>query len=99
MMGSSSMQKGKRFNRLLLVLVASLLFLGLQISGIGEKLAWTLPTAQAADKSVTDNDVTCTRNFHSPLFKENIVVGPREVACGNVTSFGGSIVIQGELLG
>jgi len=93
------MQKGKRFNWLLLVLVGSLLFLGLKISGIGEHLAWTLPSAQATDMSVNGNDVTCTRKIHSPSFSENIVIGPREVVCGNVTSFGGSLVIQGELHG
>ncbi len=93
------MQKGKRFNWLLLVLVGSLLFLGLTISGIGEHLAWALPSAQATDKSVNGNDVTCTRNIHGPSFRENFVIGPREVACGNITSFGGSVVIQGELHG
>ena len=93
------MQKGKRFNWLLLVLVVSLLILGLKISGIGEQLAWTLPSAQATDKSVTGNDFTCTRKTQSPSFRENIVIGPADVACGNVTSFGGSVVIQGELHG
>ncbi len=93
------MHKGKRFNWLLLVLVGSLLFLGLTISGIGEHLAWALPSAQATDKSVIGNDVTCTRNIHGPSFRENIVIGPREVVCGNITSFGGSVVIQGELHG
>jgi hypothetical protein len=93
------MQKGKRFNWLLLVLVVSLLVLGLKISGIGEHLAWTLPSAQATDKSVNGNDFTCTRKTQSPSFNENIVIGKGEVACGNVTSFGGSVIIQGELHG
>jgi hypothetical protein len=93
------MQKGKRFNWLLLVLVVSLLVLGLKISGIGEHLAWTLPTAQATDKSLNGNDFTCTRKTQSPSFRVNIVIGPAEVACGNVTSFDGSVVIQGDLHG
>ena len=98
-MGSSSMQKGKRFNWLLLVLVVSLLFFGLKISGIGANLAWILPSAQATGKSVNGNGVTCTRNIHGPSFRENIIIGPREVVCGNVTSFGGLVNIQGELHG
>jgi hypothetical protein len=99
MMGSSSMQKGRRFNWLLLVLVGLLLFFGLKISGIGANLAWTLPSAQATDKSVNGNGITCTRNIHGPSFGENIVIGPREVVCGDVTSFGGSVTVQGELHG
>jgi len=99
MIGSSSMQKGKRFNWLLLVLVGPLLFFGFKISGIGANHTWTLPSAQATGKSVNDNGVTCTRDIHSPSFSENIVIGPREVVCGNVTSFGGSVNIQGELYG
>ncbi len=93
------MQKGRRFNWLLLVLVGLLLFFGLKISGIGANLAWTLPSAQATDKSVNGNGITCTRNIHGPSFGENIVIGPREVVCGDVTSFGGSVTVQGELHG
>jgi len=93
------MQKGKRFNWLLLVLVVSLLFFGLKISGIGANLAWILPSAQATGKIVNGNGVTCTRNIQGPSFRENIIIGPREVVCGNVTSFGGLVNIQGELHG
>jgi hypothetical protein len=93
------MQKGKRFNWLLLVLAGPLLFLGLKVSGIGAHLAWTLPSAQATSKSVNGDGVTCTRNIHGPSFSENIVIGPAEVVCGDITSFGGSVNVQGELHG
>jgi hypothetical protein len=93
------MLKGRRFNWLLLVLVGLLLFFGLKISGIGENLSWTLPSARATDKSVNGNGVTCTRNIHGPSFSENIVIGSREVVCGDVTLFGGSVNVQGELHG
>jgi hypothetical protein len=99
MMGSSSMQKGRRLHWLLLVLVVPLLFIGLKISGIGQNLAWTLPSAQATDKSVNGNGVTCTRNIQGPSFRENIVIGSKEIVCGAVTSFGGSVTVQGELYG
>jgi len=99
MMGSSSMQKGKRFNWLLLVLVGLLLFIGFKVSGIGKNFAWTLPTAQATDKGVNGNGITCTRNIHGPSFRENIVIGSSEVVCGDVTSFGGSVTVQGALHG
>src|SRR6266702_1964360 len=91
MMGSSSMQKSRKLHWLLLVLLGLLLFIGLKISGIGENLAWTLPSAQATDKSVNGNGVTCTRNIQGPAFRENIVIGSKEIVCGDVTSFGGQI--------
>jgi len=93
------MQKGKRFNWLLLVLVGLLLFIGFKVSGIGKNFAWTLPTAQATDKGVNGNGITCTRNIHGPSFRENIVIGSSEVVCGDVTSFGGSVTVQGALHG
>ena len=93
------MQKGKRFNWLLLVLVGPLLFIGFKISGIGANLAWALPSAQATDKNVGGNGITCTRNIQGPSFRENIVIGPNEVVCGDVTSFGGSVTVQGTLHG
>ena len=93
------MQKGKRFNWLLLVLVGPLLFIGFKISGIGANLALALPSAQATDKSVSGNGNACTRNIHGPSFRENIVIGSNEVVCGNVTSFGGSVTVQGTLQG
>jgi len=99
MIGSSSMQKGKRFYWLLLVLVGLLLFVGIKKSGIGENLAWTLPAAQATDKSVNGNGITCTRNIQGPSFKESIIIGSNEVVCGDVTSFGGSVTVQGALHG
>src|SRR6266700_897633 len=94
MMGSSSMQKSRKLHWLLLVLLGLLLFIGLKISGFG-----TLPSAQATDKSVNGNGVTCTRNIQGPSFRENIVIGSKEIVCGDVTSFGGSVAVQGELHG
>jgi hypothetical protein len=93
------MQKGRRINWLLLVLVGALLLIGFKISGIGENLSWTLPSAQATDKNANGNGLTCTRNIHGPSFRENIVIGSSEVVCGDVTSFDGSVTVQGSLHG
>jgi len=99
MMGSSSMQKGRILKWLLLVLAGLLLFIGFKISGIGENLAWTLLSAQATDKSVNGSGGACTRNIQGPSFRGSIVIGSNEIVCGDVTSFGGSVVVQGELRG
>ena len=93
------MQKSRKLHWLLLVLLGLLLFIGLKISGVGENLAWTLPSAQATDKSVNGNGVICTRNIQGPSFRENIVIESKEIVCGDVTSFGGSVTVQGELHG
>lgn len=93
------MHKGKRFNWLLLVLAGPLLFFGFKISGNGEHLTWTLPSTQATGVNVNGNVLTCTRNIHGPSFNDNIVIGNKEIVCGDVTSFGGSISVQGELHG
>jgi hypothetical protein len=99
MMESSSMQKAGRLKWLLLVLAGPLLLFGFKIGGIGENLAWTLPSAQATDKSVNSSGGACTRNSKGPSFGGNIVIGSKEIVCGDVTSFGGSVAVKGELRG
>ncbi len=42
---------------------------------------------------------TCTGSTRGPSFGTDIVVDTDEIICGNVTSFGGTIVIQGEVQG
>jgi len=93
------MQKARRLKWLLLVLAGPLLLFGFKISGIGENLAWTLPSAQATDKSVNSSGGACTRNSQGPSFGGSIVIGSNEIVCGDVTSFGGSVTVKGELRG
>jgi cytoskeletal protein CcmA (bactofilin family) len=99
MMGSSSMQKAGRLKWLLLVLAGPLLFFGFKTSGIGVNLAWTLPSAQATDKGVNSSGGACTRNSQGPSFGGSIAIGSNEIVCGDVTSFGGSVAVKGELRG
>jgi hypothetical protein len=99
MMESSSMQKARRLKWLLLVLAGPLLLIGFKLSGIGENLAWTLPSAQATDKSINSSGSACTRNSQGPSFGGSIVIGSNEIVCGDVTSFGGSVTVKGELHG
>jgi hypothetical protein len=99
MMGSSSMQKAGRFTWLLLVLVGSLLFIGFKLSGSGENLAWALPSARATDKDVIGSGGACTRNSQEPSFGGSIVIGSNEIVCSDVTSFDGSVAVNGELRG
>ncbi len=93
------MQKAGRFKWLLLGLAAPLLIFGFVTSGIGQMLAGTLPVAQGADSSNRSNGGDCTRNSPGPSFGSSIVIGSNEVACGDFTSFGGTIEVRGEMRG
>ena len=41
----------------------------------------------------------CTSSHRGPFFGTDDVIDSKEIVCGNVTSFGGTIVIQGEVQG
>ena len=56
-------------------------------------------TAFAAGTRVEQPKQVCTGSQRGPSFDAAIVVDGDEIVCGNVTSFGGTIVIQGEVQG
>jgi len=99
MMGSSSMQKAGRLTWLLLALAGPLLIFGCGASEIGSILAWTTPAAQAADRDLHSSGGACTRNAQGPSFRSSIVIESNEVVCGDLTSFGGTVEIKGEMRG
>ncbi len=87
------MQKAGRLQWLLLVLAGLLLIPVLMTGGFGEMLA--TPTAQAASSS----DGGCTNKSQGPSFGSSVVIGPNEVFCGDLTSFGGTVEVKGEIRG
>jgi len=91
------MQKAGRKRWLLLVLAGLLLISVFLTSGVGEILTAALPSAQAAGRSSSTG--TCTTNSQRPSFGGTVVIGPDEVLCGNLTSFGGTVEVEGELQG
>lgn len=66
--------------------------------GVGEQMG-ALPNAIAADHQAALDRRDCTGERHKPSFGEAVVVNSGEVICGNLTSFGGTVVIQGEVRG
>ncbi|GAC1423883.1 MAG: hypothetical protein PVS3B3_13610 [Ktedonobacteraceae bacterium] len=88
--------------RLVLYTLPGLLFLAAFL--LGEySAASPMSTVFAAD---TRSDQTseqikqmCTGSHRGPSFSANIVIASNEIVCGNVTSFGGTIVIQGDVQG
>lgn len=93
------MQKAGRLQRLLFALAGLLLIPGLMTSGIGGIRAWDTPGVQAAGRQIHSNGSTCTRNAQGPSFGGIIVIEPKEVMCGDITSFGGKVEIKGEIQG
>ena len=66
--------------------------------GVGEQIG-AFPSAVAAGQQVALDGRDCTSELHRPSFGEAVVVNSGEVICSNLTSFGGMVVIQGEVRG
>jgi hypothetical protein len=97
--GGSSMQKAGRLKWLLLALAGLLLIFGFVTSGIGEVLAGVAPAAQAAGGHINSSGGICTKSSQGPSFGGNVVIEPKEVVCGDLTLFGGTIEVRGEMRG
>ncbi len=89
---------GKVGRRFLLALSGVFLLTALLIGG-AEALSGGQSVVFAASQSTTDNGTGCTGTRHAPSFGSTVVVNSGEVICSNITSFGGAVVIQGEVKG
>src|SRR6266568_2925654 len=93
MTGSSSMLTGRIRWFTFLLLLPALLGMG------GEALPWITPSALAAGKHLENTSGDCKGGHHQPSFGGTIVVDTGEVVCGDLTSFGGTVAINGEVQG
>ena len=90
------MRKAVRIQWLLLLL-AGLVLASAFLTGAGDGvLRWVIPSAQAAGKHL---DSACTHSHDGPSFGSNVLVDASEVTCGDLTSFGGTVTIKGEVKG
>lgn len=76
----------------------SLLVILLVTQGV-QSLLTGEPTAQAAGPNNVKVKDDCTGAYHRPFFGSPVVVNSGEVICSNITSFGGNIVVHGEVKG
>jgi len=53
----------------------------------------------AADSHTANGKNDCTTEHHKPSFGSDVVVDTNEVECGNLTTFGGTVAIKGEIKG
>jgi len=96
------MRKSVQRRLLLCTLPGLLLLAAFLLGGYIEAATGHVPTALAvaARGEQLEQDCTVAMNSHRrPAFGTNVVVGSNETVCGNVTSFGGTIVIQGNVQG
>lgn len=89
---------GKVGHWFLLALSGVFLLTALLIGG-AEALSGGQSIVFAASQSTTDKGTDCTGTRHAPSFGSTVVVNSGEVICSNITSFGGTVVIQGEVKG
>jgi hypothetical protein len=59
----------------------------------------TVPTVRAASGSLLSENGDCTSQHHAPSFGGTLVIDTGEVECGNLTTFGGTVVVSGEVRG
>ncbi|HEY6410883.1 MAG TPA: polymer-forming cytoskeletal protein [Ktedonobacteraceae bacterium] len=77
----------------LLILIA--FFLG----GGKELIVGMIPPAFAATSNVAQPHSDCTEDHHGPSFGGAVVVDTNVVECGNLTTFGGTVAINGLIRG
>ncbi|HLQ27601.1 MAG TPA: polymer-forming cytoskeletal protein [Ktedonobacteraceae bacterium] len=76
-----------------------LLLVAFFISGGGILLVGVTPTVMAATGDVIRASGDCTDGQHGPSFGGAVVVDTNEVECGTLTTFGGTVAINGEVQG
>ena len=93
------MRKAGRISRLMLLL-AGLVLVSAFVTGGGDGvLRWIPPSVQAAGKHIASEKSACTHSHDGPSFGKNVLVETGEVTCGDITSFGGTVAIKGEVKG
>ena len=96
------MRNVSKRQRSLLSLVALLLPLGFFIGGGAELLAGMIgmtPTVMAANSGLASAKSDCTYERRGPAFGGAVVVDTNETECGNLTTFGGTVAINGVVKG
>ena len=81
------------------VLSGLLLLMAFFPSGGRAMLVGMVPTVFAANEDTIRANSDCTNERHSPSFGDTVVVDYNEVECGNLTTFGGRVAINGKVQG
>lgn len=95
------MQKAghKHWRTLMLIGLALILGAGLLIQGVGLLWAWLTPGVQTSGKGDQASISSCTTTQREPVFGQSLVVDGHEVECGDLTLFGGTLDVTGQVRG
>lgn len=91
--------KNRQWCRLAMVLLVAFVLGGSQLLANLTGFAGIVPIARAASDITFHEQGDCTSKHHSPSFGGTVVVDRGEVECGNLTTFGGTVVVNGKVQG
>jgi hypothetical protein len=83
----------------MLALGGLLMVIAFLVGGGRELIVGMIPTTSAASGKVAHPHSDCTKEHHGPSFGGAVVVDTNVVECGNLTTFGGTVAINGVVRG
>lgn len=85
---------------LVLLVLALILGAGLLIQGVGLLLTWLRPGSSSMVAQGPElNSAECTQRQSQPVIGRKLVIGESEVFCGDLTLFGSSLDVRGQVRG
>jgi len=91
---------GRKYWRTLVLLgLALILGTSLLIQGVGLVWGWLAPAVQTSGSGNPAETAECTSQQHEPLVGQALIVNGDEVRCGDLTLFGGSLDVTGQVRG
>ena len=99
MIGSSNMRHVKCRQWFMFALSGLLILIAFFLGGGKELIVGMISPAFAAGSNVAQLHSDCTEDHHGPSFGDAVVVDTNAVECGNLTTFGGTVAIDGLVRG
>ena len=95
------MQKARRkhWQTLVLIGLALILGAGLVIQGVGVLMAWVAPDSSNSGDGKSSLASSCTTTQREPVFGQTLVMDGQTVECGDLTLFGSTLDVQGQVRG
>ena len=91
---------GIQWFALLMLIPAFVVGIGKEGQGQNQlHLPWVTPRVLAADRHVEVSWDECSNGYHGPFLGGTVVVDTNQLVCNDLTAFGGTVVINGEVRG
>jgi len=89
----------RRWRTLMLIVFALILGAGLLIQGVGMILGWLTPDGHTAGSDRGAATSICTGTQHGPMVAGSLRVDKPETECGDLTLFGSTLDVNGQVQG